>query len=175
MPTDAGNANRGEMAIRRYTAADWEDVCHIHDESRVQELFSGGVDPRAFRTMAEVAQSDEFFASETLLAYAGESIAGFISWNGAYITWLYVLPAYQRRGIGRRLLDEALRRIGPHAWTNIIAGNEPALAVYRAFGMEPVWTRPADCEGYVCNMTRLALPDSPMRDPSMRREPRRKS
>ena len=54
-------------------------------------------------------------------------VVGFVSWNGSYITWLYVAPPHQRRGIGRRLLKEAMERIGPEAWTSLLAGNEPAI------------------------------------------------
>jgi ribosomal protein S18 acetylase RimI-like enzyme len=158
------------LTIRGYTPADWPEVCRIHDRARVQELACGGVDPRAFRTMESVAQADEFFASETLVACAGSMVVGFISWSGAYITWLYVKPTHQQRGVGRLLLLETLQRIGPEAWTNIIAENKPALALFRHCGMELVRTRPGDCDGYACDSARLALPTSRMREPAARRE-----
>jgi ribosomal protein S18 acetylase RimI-like enzyme len=116
--------------------------------------------------MGEVAEGDEFFDSETWVACVdGGGVVGFVSWNGDYITWLYVEPGCQRRGIGRRLLHEALRRIGGEAWTNMIAGNEAALGLYRSAGMEVVWMRESDCEGYPCRAMRLALPGGRMRDP----------
>jgi ribosomal protein S18 acetylase RimI-like enzyme len=159
------------VPVRGYAPADWGQVCRVHDQARVQELAAGGVDPRAFRPMAEAAEADEFFASETVVACAGGTVVGFVSWNGAYITWLYVDPAFRRRGVGRSLLQHALRRIGPEAWTNMIAGNRPALALYRRAGLEVVWTRASDCEGYPCDCVRLALPTSRMRHPAARRRP----
>ena len=78
-------------------------------------------------------------------------------------------PGAQRRGIGTKLLDYALRLIGPEAWTNMLAGNEPAQKLYQAAGMEIVWTRDDTCEGYPCRGVRLALPTSRMRDPHARR------
>lgn len=170
MPFTAHVSNFNDLLIRDYVPADWTQICRVHDAARLQELAAGAVDPRAFRPMADVAARDGFFASQTLVACDGIAVVGFVSWRDAYITWLYVEPRRQRRGVGRRLLENALRQIGPDAWTNMIAGNEPALALYRAVGMEVVCTRPGDCEGYSCNAMRLALPSSPMRDPAAERQ-----
>lgn len=173
------------MILRPYTPDDWPAVCRIHDAARVQELAAGNVDPRAFRLMVVAAGDDEFFVSTTVVAcHDGDdgvgvaegvdrtsaAVAGFVSWNGSYITWLYVDPAVQRRGIGRQLLDHALRQIGPHAWTNMIGGNNAALRLYLAAGLDVVWSRPGDCDGYPCTAMRLALPTSRMHDPDAKRE-----
>ncbi|MBA4019213.1 MAG: N-acetyltransferase [Pirellula sp.] len=155
--------------LRPYLPNDWPEVCRVHDLARVQELTFGGVYPQAFRPMRSAADAEEFFVSETLVACVAGALAGFVSWNGSYITWLYVDPAFQRRGIGRRLLHAALERIGPEAWTNLIAGNLPALKLYCDAGMEVVWTRPGDVEGHACQGMRVALPTSRMRDPAARR------
>lgn len=160
--------NRG-VNLRSYTPADWPDLCRIHDLARVQELARGDVDAAAFRSMEVAAEGDEFFVSETLVACIGDEVVGFVSWNGSYITWLYVDPAHQRRGVGRRLLDEAIRRIGPEAWTSMIAGNEAALELYRKAGMEVVSSRVGNVEGYPAAGLRLALPTSRMRDPAEKR------
>jgi len=156
---------------RRYTPADWPAVCRIHDAARPLELAAGGVDARAFRPMAEVAEADEFFDSQTLVATSehGE-IVGFVSWNADKVTWLYVDPAHHRRGIGRALLAEAIARIGPQAWTNCVGGNAAALALYQSAGMELVFERPSDVEGYACTGCRVALATSRMRHPAARRE-----
>src|SRR5262245_24983866 len=98
----------GNLVIRSYTQSDWPQVCRVHDPARVQELAYGQVDPGAYRPMVEAAEGDEFFISETLVACLGEIIVGFISWNRDLITWLYVDPAYQRQGIGRKLMQAAL-------------------------------------------------------------------
>ena len=159
------------MNLRPYTPADWPPVCRIHDAARPLELAAGGVDPRALRPMVDVAGADEFFESETLVATDAQGDAiGFVSWNGDKVTWLYVDPAHHRRGIGRTLLTEAIARIGPQAWTNCVGGNQAALWLYRSSGMELVFERPSDVEGYPCTGCRVALPTSRMRDPAARRE-----
>jgi len=157
------------LEIREYEPADWEAVRRVHDLARVVELEEGGVDPRAFLSMAETAERDEFFRSQSLAAVVEGCVVGFVSWNGTYVTWLYVHPEQQGRGIGHQLLEVALERIGPHAWTNLIAANEPALRLYQRVGMEVVWIRPGDCEGYPCDSMRVALPTARMHDPNARR------
>jgi ribosomal protein S18 acetylase RimI-like enzyme len=158
------------VTIRWYVPEDWASVARIHDLARVQEIACGGIDPRAFRPMSEVAAEDEFFVSKTLVACDSDEVIGFVSWNIDYITWLYVDPPQQRRGIGRKLLSEAIARIGPQAWVNVIGGNQPAIAIYRSVGMEIVWQRPSDCDGYPCTTLRMALPTSRMHNPTARRE-----
>lgn len=158
------------MHLRPYTSADWPAVCRIHDAARLQELAAGGVDPRAFKPMTEAAEADEFFVSEVVVAFVEEQVIGFVAWHGAYITWLYVDPAQQRRGIGRLLLEHAMLIIGPDAWTSMLAGNGPALALYQSLGLEIVWQRPTLCDGFPCEGVRLALPTSRMRDPDARRQ-----
>jgi ribosomal protein S18 acetylase RimI-like enzyme len=150
--------------VRAYTPADWPAVCRVHDAARVLELAHGGVDPRAHLAMTAAAERDGFFASETLVACVDDDVVGFVSWRGAYVSWLYVAPSAHRRGAGRLLLGEALRRIGPEAWAIMLEGNEPAWALYGSFGMEAVATWPSDCEGYPCRAVRLALPGARMRD-----------
>jgi GNAT superfamily N-acetyltransferase len=162
MSTAAGPAT--PVVLRAYGPADWPAVCRVHDAARVLELAHGGVDPRGFLSMEAAAERDGFFASETLVACVDDVVVGFVSWRGAYVSWLYVAPSAHRRGVGRRLLGAALGRIGPEAWTTMLDGNEPARALYGSFAMEEVAVWPSDCEGYPCRAVRLALPGARMRD-----------
>lgn len=157
------------VTLRVYQPADWEAVCRIHDAARLQELAAGGVDERAFKPMTAAAEEDEFHVSEKLVAYGHGQVVGFVAWNGDYITWLYVDPAWQRRGIGGRMLREALQHVGPEAWTNCLGGNEAAIRLYQTMGMEIVWDRAGDCEGFPCRSLRLALATSRMRNPAAKR------
>jgi ribosomal protein S18 acetylase RimI-like enzyme len=158
-----------ELTIRDYRADDWPQVCRVHDAARLQELAAGRVDPRAFRPMLEVAEGEEFFVSQTMVAGIRQDVVGFVSWNGSYITWLYVDPRQQRQGIGRQLLTAALEQIGGEAWTTMIAGNQAALGLYQSLGLQVVRTFPSEIEGFRCEGVRLALPTSRMHDPAARR------
>ncbi len=162
------------MRIREYSDADWPEICRVHDAARIVELRSGGVDARAFRPMRDVAEEDEFFVSKTLVAVEGDSderqaVLGFVSWNVDYITWLYVDPARHREGIGRKLVEEAFPTIGTGAWTHVLGGNDASKGLFCAAGMEVVFERPSECDGYPCTFMRLALPTSRMRDAAAKR------
>ncbi len=156
------------MTIRPYREKDWEAVCALHDRARRDELL-GSTDAAAFRGMAEEAEEEEFFASQTFVACMEDRIVGFVSFRGSYITWLYVDPDFYRRGIGSALLAEALKHCGAQAWVNTMAGNAPAIALYRKAGFELVKSFPSDCDGYPCTCLRLALPTSRMHDPNQER------
>jgi ribosomal protein S18 acetylase RimI-like enzyme len=154
--------------IRDYCDDDWQAVCAVHDRARPHEL-AGATDPRAFRPMAEEAEEEEFFDSRTLVACIEGRVVAFISFNGAYITWLYVDPDFHRLGIASRLLAEAMKHCGPQAWVNTMEGNAAAIAMYRKAGFELVKSFPSDCDGYPCTCLRLALPTSRMHDPTATR------
>jgi ribosomal protein S18 acetylase RimI-like enzyme len=157
------------VSIRPYTPADWHAVCAIHDRSRPYEL-DGATDPRAFHPMAEEAEEEHFFESQTLVACRGERVVGFVSFMGSYITWLYVDPEFHRQGIASALLARALEQCGREAWVNTMAGNDAAIALYRKAGFDLVKSFPSDCDGYPCTCVLLALPTSRMHDPDATNE-----
>jgi ribosomal-protein-alanine N-acetyltransferase len=64
----------------------------------------------------------------------------------AHVNNIAVDPAWQGRGLGAAVLLDlvrtALGRGARHLTLEVRVGNEPALALYRRFGMEPVGVRP---------------------------------
>ncbi len=88
-----------------------------------------------------------------LVAESGETLEGFCSLQApagvedrgagstAEITALYVDPDRWRRGVGGLLLREALDRLARDGWSEVVlwvlAGNDPALGLYAAFGFQP--------------------------------------
>jgi ribosomal protein S18 acetylase RimI-like enzyme len=87
---------------------------------------------------------------ETIVAVQDGAICGFASTGAAsslmHVTRgellaLYVDPACWRRGIGRRLIDVARRRLTERGYTEAIlwmlVGNERAKAFYRTDGWAP--------------------------------------
>jgi GNAT superfamily N-acetyltransferase len=95
-------------------------------------------------------------AAEVVLAFDGDTIAGFALWfrsfstflarPGIYLEDLFVFPAYRRRGLGRRLLvhlaSTAVERgYGRVDWA-VLDWNEDAMRFYRSLGAVPIdeWT-----------------------------------
>ncbi len=59
--------------------------------------------------------------------------------DSAWIATLGVLPEYQRRGVGARLLAEIEARLpAPRLKLTVRRSNAPALALYQKFGYAPV-------------------------------------
>ncbi len=95
-------------------------------------------------------------AAEALIGYAGDEPAGFavffqsfstfVGLPGLYLEDLYVTPRWRRHGLGRLLLSHLARiaverGYGRMEWA-VLDWNEPALAVYRQVGAQPMseWT-----------------------------------
>jgi ribosomal protein S18 acetylase RimI-like enzyme len=68
------------------------------------------------------------------VAWAGESVAGFIAASGAHLDQLFVDPDHQRAGIGSALLRALLERGQRPVTLNVFALNAPARAFYERFG-----------------------------------------
>lgn len=108
-----------------------------------------GLMPDAYldeRSEVQCIQTARTARLPTLVALAGEQVVGFVCCSDevrsfiprpqtSEITALYVLRAYQGRGVGRALLTAALDRL-PHRQTALLVlqGNERAIGFYRHMG-----------------------------------------
>ena len=154
--------------VRTFVPEDWDAVCNVYESAAKWELTLSGTDPRAFRPMAEEEDLDEFLQLNTaMVASVRGQIVGFVAWRdrgewigSGYLSWLYVDPAYHRRGIGDSLMRRAMKALGAQAWTLTKTGNDPAINLNTKHGMRAVTTRPADTWGYPHTEVRLALPTS---------------
>jgi ribosomal protein S18 acetylase RimI-like enzyme len=155
--------------IRVFGPNDWDAVCEIYERSAALELARSGLDARAFRPMADEEDRETFpRLNSALLACIDGRVVGFVAWRpDGYLSWLYVDPAHHRCGIGGRLLDEAMERLGPEAWTLAKCGNDPAITLYQGRGMEIVRSRPATTWGYPHIELRLALSTSRKHNPDV--------
>ena len=105
-------------------------------------------------------------AAEVVLAFHGETVAGYALWfrsfstflarPGIYLEDLFVFPEHRRSGLGRRLLtylaQTAVERgYGRVEWA-VLDWNVDAMTFYRSLGAVPVdgWT--------ICRLTGDALP-----------------
>jgi GNAT superfamily N-acetyltransferase len=105
-------------------------------------------------------------AAEVVLAFDGDTIAGFALWfrsfstflarPGIYLEDLFVFPEYRRRGLGKRLLAHLARTAvdrgyGRVEWA-VLDWNVDALRFYKSLGAVPIdeWT--------ICRLTGDALP-----------------
>lgn len=128
------------LSIRAYQLSDWPRLCQIHDRARLDELQrSAGV--AAFRSLARTAHSEGLFDGRLDVAEADGVVCGFVAFQRNSLNWLYVDPDRYRQGVGRALLRHAIGLSGPVISTQALAGNEPAIALYRSEGFVEIERR----------------------------------
>ena len=128
-------------------------------------------EPWSARSMAEVLLMP---GSQGLIAVDGASLrpslappgpAGLVMWrclgDEAEILTIAVLPPWRRRGVGALLLAAALRdaatRGAATMFLEVAADNDPAQALYRRHGFEPLGRRKGYYHGIDALTMRLPL------------------
>lgn len=145
-----------------------DDVAAVHEIERLS--FSTPWPVHAFEQELKGNRLARY-----LVARAGERIVGFAGvWlmvDEAHVTTFGIHPDWRRQGIGRQLLLNLVElsvAIGARRMTlEVRASNEPAQALYRAFGFELTGRRPryyTDDGEDALVMTTPALSDPAMRD-----------
>lgn len=99
--------------------------------------------------------------SVRVAATAGQ-LVGAVGVNPAGVIWmLYVLPAYQGRGVGSALYNDAIgamKQAGSRkAILEVLASNENAVAFYRARGWVPEGRRTEHIPGFRFTALRMGL------------------
>ena len=123
------------MNLRPYLPEDWERLCIIHDAARLHELQASGL-VDAFLRLEQTAENEGLFNGQVIVAEAQGQVCGFAAYTEGELTWLYVEPGRYRQGIGRRLLRHAIEASGGNISTEVLLGNEAALALYLSEGFK---------------------------------------
>lgn len=122
------------VTVREYTEADREDIERIHDAARKTELELAGLED-AFLPLSVAAEREGLFDYPGLfVAETDGKAVGFTACSEDELAWLYVDPAYRRRGIGRALAEHALKKFPGIRCAEVLAGNGPAKALYMSLG-----------------------------------------
>lgn len=132
--------------IRKFDKQDWSRICEIHDHARVDEL-SGSVDPGAFKKMEDAWEEDGLFDGSLFVGEKNGSIVGFIAWHENEITWLYIDPAFYRRGFGKKLLQFALENTSGFIRLEVLHMNLPAIEFYKDAGFRIIEKREGKLSG----------------------------
>ncbi|WP_323775785.1 GNAT family N-acetyltransferase [Leisingera sp.] len=117
--------------IRPYEASDKEAVLSIwRDANALAHPF---LSPERV-IQAETMIRDTFLdMAETWISAPAGTPAGFISLLGEEVGGLFILPAWQGRGLGRLLLDTACAS-RPRLELDVFAANTRAQRFYRRYG-----------------------------------------
>jgi ribosomal-protein-alanine N-acetyltransferase len=108
----------------------------VFDEPWSRHLFEGELSQRTSRAYRAA------WVGTQLVGYAGQMSID----DEAHVNNVAVAPAWVGRRIGTALLYDlvrtALARGSVHLTLEVAVGNEPAIALYRRFGLAPVGVRP---------------------------------
>ncbi|BAV42907.1 ribosomal protein S18-alanine N-acetyltransferase [Mycobacterium ulcerans] len=134
-------ADLGPVTIGALTRADGRRCAELE-----AQLFDGDDPWPEVAFERELASGRNHYVgarcADNLVGYAGVSRLGRVAPFEYEIHTIGVDPAYQGRGIGRRLLDELLAFAdGGVVFLEVRTDNEPAIALYRSVGFEQVGLR----------------------------------
>lgn len=125
--------------IRDYTADDFDVVTCLWRVAR-EVAF-----PEFQRTKGHTFEEDcQYFQSVILenndvyVIEADGRVAGFIAIAGDFVDQLYIHPDFQRRGLGKLLLDYAKRLSPEHVWLYTLQINVNGRAFYEKNGFVAV-------------------------------------
>ncbi|SFF01581.1 GNAT family N-acetyltransferase [Blastococcus tunisiensis] len=131
------------VAIREYRPEDWEAIVRAHDAARLQELATVGEE--AFLSLTVTGRREGLFDECLWVAELDGAVVGFVAYAHSEITWLYVHPDAQRRGVGRALLRHALAHaddFGAEGLVRVtVLDGNPARRLYASEGFRRVATR----------------------------------
>ena len=122
------------MKIIHYDATCWKGIEAVHDQARMQELRYAGLEA-AFLPLSIAADREGLFDYTVYVAKSDEKITGFVAFTDEELAWLYVHPAFQRQGIGKKLAEFALTKMcADEKSVEVLCGIEPARNLYRSIG-----------------------------------------
>jgi ribosomal protein S18 acetylase RimI-like enzyme len=121
------------MNLRPYLSEDWERLCIIHDAARMHELRASGL-AEAFLSLEQTAGGEGLFDGEVVVAEIEHEVCGFVAYSKGELHWLYVDPTRYKQGIGRHLLRHAIHASAGKMSTEVLVGNDAALALYLSEG-----------------------------------------
>ena len=154
-------AELGDVAgIRAVLAATWRDTyAHFMSEAAIAKVTAEWHSPS--RLEAEVARPSTYIA---VAMSSSHDVVGMISAHSQgevlFVARVYVLPEFQRRGIGERLMNEACR-IFPQAkqlHLEVEEQNPKGRSFYRKLGFREVETRGQEVAGMRLNVIVMERP-----------------
>lgn len=157
--TSMNETNESEITIERATPQDAEVICDIRDRARIAAYPNEalGITADDVALMAQgpggeflarrIAHLKEQFADrerlDTLVARQGDDVVGFVTpevdEHGVQsIDALYVKPEMQHKGIGAKLMEQALYELDPKhdIYLDVVSYNQKAIDFYARYGFE---------------------------------------
>lgn len=158
------NKTHNEILIRDYQPEDWESVKTLYNLAKPDE-FGGTCGQVTFIPIENDEPQflffhecqifvAELFSHDTILP---SRIVGFAGYKGNYLGWLFILPEYYNRGIGRLLFRELVARVGEKSWLKVAKGNIHAIHLYQSEGFTVIHESDRIYHGHPVTALTMAL------------------
>ncbi len=123
------------MTIRKYKSTDFSEILKVYSLTKLEELR---FETEEFRFLPLDLDEKRFkaFAECEVFVYEEAKIIGYCAFCGNEIRALFVLPQYQKKGIGKNMLKFMLENISGTPLLNLVASNTPAKKLYESFGFD---------------------------------------
>ncbi|HKY53272.1 MAG TPA: GNAT family N-acetyltransferase [Anaerolineales bacterium] len=126
------------LIIRAYQIADFDAVTILWRISREKSVPEFQLEKgHFFYEDRNYFQNYVLKNNQVWVAELGNRPVGFMAMNKDFIDQLYIDPDFQRRGIGRSLLDFARKHSPDHLWLYTLQVNVNARAFYEKNGFVP--------------------------------------
>ena len=140
---------RQELQIRDASEADLPAIVEIHNAAIATRISTAQLEPVTVEGRREWFRAHSPVQYPIWVAELDGTVAGWLSfreflprcaYRGTVEISVYVSEKFRRRGIGRKLLQQAIARgpqLGMHSVVGLIfSHNEPSIALFRAAGFE---------------------------------------
>ncbi|ASV86514.1 GNAT family N-acetyltransferase [Ochrobactrum quorumnocens] len=144
------------VTIRAYEAADKETLSSIWYRASLEAHAFLGSD--LLRDQQKLIEDVYLEKAETWVAIIDNKPVGFIGLLGSFIGGLFVNPAAQGHGIGRRLIAYALAMKGELS-LEVYVNNERAYRFYKQLGFQEISRRAEDDNGFPFANIEMQLKD----------------
>jgi phosphinothricin acetyltransferase len=137
------------IRIRDATEADLPAIVEIHNAAIASRISTAQLEPVTIESQREWFRAHSPAQYPICLAELGGGIAGWLSfreflprcaYRGTIELSVYISEQFRRRGLARKLLQEAVARapqLEIHSLVGLIFGhNEPSIALFRGAGFE---------------------------------------
>jgi|SRR5438874_2743338 len=138
-----------DIVLRDAIEADLPAIVEIHNDAIATRVSTAQVEPVTVEARREWFRAHSPVQYPIWVAELDGTVAGWLSfreflprcaYRGTVEISVYVSEKFRRRGIGRKLLQQAIARgpqLGMHSVVGLIfSHNEPSIALFRAAGFE---------------------------------------
>ncbi|MDK7951976.1 GNAT family N-acetyltransferase [Lactobacillus paragasseri] len=127
------------MFIRKYKDSDFDQLCHVMDRARMQELKTANME-QVFIQLKYAPYLRYLLKCKMYVATKEEKIVGFVGLRPHELSFLYVDPNFQNHGVGKKLIEFALKRLERSIKLDVFTDNFAAKALYEKYGFKVVKT-----------------------------------